>query len=73
VAHTFADDKAPREDQWRNVFDSIMKIKAFTDGKRMRFMLTVYPWPHQISDSDLSGSREGTSICSKTRRRRTRV
>jgi hypothetical protein len=52
VAHTLADDPVDRREQWRAVFDSLVKIKAFCENHGVEFILTVYPWAHQVSDTE---------------------
>ncbi|MEZ5287596.1 MAG: SGNH/GDSL hydrolase family protein [Vicinamibacterales bacterium] len=51
VAHTLVDD-VDRTDQWRTIFDSITKAKDFSKSHGMEFLLTVYPWAHQVSDTE---------------------
>jgi hypothetical protein len=41
-----------RDAQWENIFDSIKKIKAFSVARGIEFVLSVYPWAHQISDTE---------------------
>lgn len=50
--HTLAEDTDPREEQWHNMYDSIMKIKKYCDSKSIKFLLTVYPWGHQVNDRE---------------------
>ena len=50
--HTLAEDTEQREEQWRNIFDSIRKMKKYCDGNRMAFVLTVYPWGHQVNERE---------------------
>lgn len=49
-AHTLEGD-VDRTDQWRDIFDSIGRIKALADSLGMEFLLTTYPWAHQLGDS----------------------
>jgi hypothetical protein len=58
VRHTLADDDVDREQQWHNLFDSVRAIKRYVDEHEADFLLTVYPWGHQVSDSEwLEGRR----------------
>lgn len=50
--HTLTEDTDPREEQWRNIFDSIRKMKKYCDEKGIKFLLTVYPWGHQVNDRE---------------------
>jgi hypothetical protein len=49
-AHTLEGD-VDRTAQWRDVFESIGRIKAHADSLGMDFLLTTYPWAHQLGDS----------------------
>ena len=51
VAHTLEGD-VDRRQQWNDIFDSIRRMKAYADGHGMEFLLTVYPWAHQVSDTE---------------------
>lgn len=50
--HTLAEDTADRQEQWQNLFDSILKIKEFCEANSMRFILTTYPWGHQVNEKE---------------------
>ena len=50
--HTIAEDIDQREEQWRNIFNSIRKIKRYCDDKSIKFLLTVYPWGHQVNERE---------------------
>jgi hypothetical protein len=52
AAHTLAEDTEPREEQWRNIFDSLGRIQRYADAHGSRFLLSVYPWAHQVSDKE---------------------
>lgn len=58
VAHTLEGDTVDRREQWQNVFDSIVGMKAYAERRGMRFVLAVYPWPHQISDAEWVPGRD---------------
>lgn len=46
-AHTLAGD-VDRTTQWRDIFDSLARIKQLTDSAGSDFLLTTYPWAHQL-------------------------
>lgn len=50
--HTLAEDPTDRTEQWRNIFDSLSRIQTFADEQGFEFLLTIYPWGHQVSDSE---------------------
>ncbi|MDH4064231.1 MAG: SGNH/GDSL hydrolase family protein, partial [Acidobacteriota bacterium] len=52
AAHTLAEDTEPRGQQWADVFESLGRIKQYSDQRGIRFLLTIYPWAHQVSDSE---------------------
>jgi hypothetical protein len=49
-AHTLEGD-VDRTEQWRDIFESIGRIRAHADSLGMEFLLTTYPWAHQLGDS----------------------
>ena len=49
-AHTLEGD-IDRTEEWREVFDSVGRIKALADAQNMQFLLTTYPWAHQLGDT----------------------
>lgn len=58
VAHTLVGDAIDRRQQWLDIFDSISRAKAHAEKHGMQFVLTVYPWPHQLSDSEWVPGRD---------------
>jgi len=50
LAHTLEGD-VDRTAQWRDVFDSIGHIKEQADAIHSAFLLTTYPWAHQVGDT----------------------
>jgi hypothetical protein len=58
VAHTLAGD-VDRTQQWRDLFESIGRIKALAEQHGGTFLLAVYPWAHQISDTAWTPGRYG--------------
>ena len=49
-AHTLEGD-VDRTAQWRDVFESIGRIKALADSNHAEFLLTTYPWAHQLGET----------------------
>jgi len=52
VAHTLAGDTTPRDAQWRDIFASIDSIRAFSASKGSEYVLSIYPWGHQVSATE---------------------
>jgi hypothetical protein len=52
AAHTLEGDSVPRDKQWQAIFDSVRRIKAYTDSRGIKFHLTRYPWAHQVSETE---------------------
>ncbi len=52
LAHTLANDTINRDDQWSDLFESIMKIKSIADERDIEFLLTTYPHSHQVNDRE---------------------
>jgi lysophospholipase L1-like esterase len=52
LQHTLASDAVDRTGQWRDVFDSILRIKAYCDE------VTTYPWGHQVGEEEWARGRE---------------
>ncbi len=48
-AHTLEGD-VDRTAQWQGVFESIGRIKLLADSAQAEFLLTTYPWAHQLGD-----------------------
>ena len=59
LLHTLASDTVDRRAQWRDLFESIDSIKHYADARSMRFLLTTYPWGHQVSDKEWVLGRKG--------------
>jgi lysophospholipase L1-like esterase len=49
-AHTLEGD-VDRTAQWRDVFDSIGRIKQLTASIKSEFLLSTYPWAHQVGET----------------------
>jgi lysophospholipase L1-like esterase len=58
LQHTLASDTVDRTDQWKGVFDSILRIRAYCDEIGSDFLLTVYPWGHQVSEDEWATGRD---------------
>lgn len=52
VAYTLNGDKTPRDAQWRDLFESIVAMKTFAEQNDAKFLLSVYPWAHEISETE---------------------
>ena len=59
LRHTLAADNVNRDQEWSAVFDSIERLHRFCDERDIRFVLTQYPWGHQVSDSEWLQGRRG--------------
>ena len=57
VAHTLAQDTHPREKEWHNIFDSILRMRDYAAAANMQFLLSIYPWAHQISETEWKPGR----------------
>jgi hypothetical protein len=57
LRHTLAEDTQDRTAQWNNIFDSILKMKSYCDAQKIEFLLTIYPWGHQVSDKEWAAGR----------------
>ncbi|MBD3390433.1 MAG: hypothetical protein GF418_00320 [Chitinivibrionales bacterium] len=57
LKHTLQCDTADRSAQWGKVFDSIRSMKRFCDENGMAFLLTTYPWGHQVGDAEWAEGR----------------
>jgi hypothetical protein len=52
LRHTLENDTEDRHLQWAAVFDSIRRIHGFCLERNVGFILTTYPWGHQVSDRE---------------------
>lgn len=48
-AHTLEGD-VDRTTEWHDIFESLAGIKAHTDSLGIPFVLTTYPWAHQLGE-----------------------
>lgn len=58
VAHTLEADQEDRTEQWRRIFESITRIERYAAEHGIEFVLSVYPWAHQVSDKEWQPGRE---------------
>lgn len=49
-AHTLEGD-VDRTAQWNDIFESLGRVKGLADSLGAEFVLTTYPWAHQLGDS----------------------
>ena len=71
LKHTLAEDTANRKEQWQYIFESILQMKSYCSKNGMKFLLTVYPWGHQVSDKEWIPGRfavipKGTVVSDKS-------
>lgn len=52
LKYTLANDQENRADQWNQIFDSITMIKRFVESRGGEFALVVYPWGHQVRETE---------------------
>ncbi|MEQ1794022.1 MAG: hypothetical protein ABL970_07505 [Nitrospira sp.] len=52
LKYTLAEDKVNRDEQWAQIFGSIAKIKKLADERSTAFALVIYPWGHQVSETE---------------------
>ena len=56
VAHTLEGD-IDRTAQWEAIFESIDQMHKFSEANGMDFLMTIYPWPHQLSAHEWAAGR----------------
>lgn len=52
LKYTLADDQEDRTSQWDQLFASIAMIKEVVEKRGQQFALVVYPWGHQVRDTE---------------------
>jgi hypothetical protein len=57
LAHTLTKDNEDRSLQWEKILDSLSLINEFAEGNGAGFVVSVYPWAHQVSDSEWTEGR----------------
>ncbi len=50
IAHTLKSDQIDRTRQWNDIFESLNLMHEFVDERSIKFLLSIYPWAHQVSD-----------------------
>ncbi len=58
LEHTLKSDNKDRTKQWNNIFKSISRIKKLCDDNYTEFILTTYPWGHQVSLDEWNPGRD---------------
>lgn len=58
LQHTLASDTVSRAAQWAGVFDSILRLKRYCEQAGSGFLLTTYPWGHQVSEEEWAEGRK---------------
>jgi lysophospholipase L1-like esterase len=59
AAHTLQGDTVDRDKQWADLFDSIGKLRELTARIGADYLLTTYPWGHQVNDREWMPGRYG--------------
>lgn len=59
AAHTLQGDTVDRDKQWADVFDSIGKIRDLARRIGADYLLTTYPWGHQVNEREWMPGRYG--------------
>ena len=57
LAHTLASDTDSRDKQWQLLFSSILDIRNFCAERGINFILTTYPWGHQVNEREWTPGR----------------
>jgi hypothetical protein len=57
LQHTLADDAIDRGHQWDAIFASIGDIVAICRQRGIDYTLAIYPWGHQVGDSEWRSGR----------------
>ncbi len=57
IPYTIAEDKINRDEQWKQLFATLIKIKSFSDERAIPFILTHYPWGHLVNDREFNPGR----------------
>lgn len=52
AAHTLQGDAVDRSRQWADLFDSLGKISQLSKQLGADYILTTYPWGHQVNDRE---------------------
>ena len=57
ILPTLKADQVDRTQQWNDIFESLARIRDFADSRSSRFVVSVYPWGHQVSDDEWVSGR----------------
>lgn len=52
LKYTLAGDQEDRTSQWDRLFESITMIKEIVEKRGQQFAMVVYPWGHQVRDTE---------------------
>ncbi len=56
MEHTVENEKE-RSREWKQVFESISRIKGLADRKKVPFFVAIYPWGHQVNEKEWQPGR----------------
>lgn len=57
LLHTLGWDREDRSQQWRDVLASIKSIASYCDERGLDFLVTTYPWGHQVDAREWASGR----------------
>ena len=57
ILPTLKADQVDRTQQWNDIFESLARIRDFADSRSSRFVMSVYPWGHQVNDDEWVSGR----------------
>ncbi len=57
LRHTLVQDREDRRQEWQDIFDSIEAIKRHCADNGQEFLLTIYPWGHQVNEVEWTPGR----------------
>jgi lysophospholipase L1-like esterase len=52
LQHTLVGDREDRGAQWRDLFDSVVRLDRLSREDGAVFMLALYPWGHQVNERE---------------------
>lgn len=52
LAHTLVGQHTVKSTMWIDLFESVNAIRTVAEEHNMMFMLSVYPWGHQVNDKE---------------------
>lgn len=59
AAHTLQGDTVDRDRQWADLFDSLVRLRDLARSIGADYLLTTYPWGHQVNDREWIPGRYG--------------